>query len=59
MESKLAEAQKALENAVKPAEPTKSDENNEVKQQESDTEADSDEGNDIAPEADDQGDGDD
>ena len=50
MESKLAEAKKALENAVKPAEPTKSDENNEVKQQESDTEADSDEDNDIAPE---------
>lgn len=59
MESKLAEAQKALENAVKPTEPAKSDENNEVKQKESDTEADSDEGNDIAPKADGQGDGND
>ena len=59
MESKLAEAQKALKDAVKPTEPTKSDEDNEVKQQESDTEANSDEGNDTAPEADGQGDGND
>ena len=59
MESKLAEAQKALKDAVKPTEPTKSDEDNEVKQQESDTGADSDEGNDTAPEADGQGDGND
>lgn len=47
MENKLAEAQKALENALKPTEPAKSEENSEVSQQ-SDASEGSGEGNDIA-----------
>lgn len=55
MESKLAEAQKALADAVKPTEPAKSEENNEASQQESDGDEGNGEGNDIAQGASGQG----
>lgn len=54
MENKLAEAQKALENALKQTEPAKSEENSEVSQQ-SDVSEGSGEGNDIAQGANSQG----
>ena len=55
-ESKLAEAQKALADALKPTEPAKSEENSEVNQQSDvDNGGSSGEGNDITPEANGQG----
>lgn len=56
MENKLAEAQKALENALKPTEPAKSEENSEVSQQSDvDNGGGNDEGNDTAQGANSQG----
>lgn len=56
MENKLAEAQKALENALKPTEPAKSEENSEVSQQSDvDNGEGNGEGNDIAQGANSQG----
>lgn len=56
MENKLAEAQKALENALKPTEPAKSEENSKVSQQSDvDNDGGNDEGNDTEQGANSQG----